>query len=171
MADNIQRFPGGLLELLSAKLSGWTPGEIGRDVFGSIDMLQFFAQTAITHETVAGAAVAEGGSVVIVVPSTEWWLLFAANMDYEKTATMSMFAASIRINPTSSLNWVAVASGPTANPVSHLSTAASNVTAVTFVPDTPWILAPGTQIFGRVDILGADATVAVGVNCRVARLT
>jgi hypothetical protein len=168
--STIQRYPGGLLELLAAKTSGWTPGELVRNVQPSLDLFQFLAQTDVRHETANNAAAAENDSVTIQVPSDEWWVLFAAGMEYLKTATMTLAVFSIRMSPLGSSNWCSLAQGPVPEQAFG-STGAAQVSACVFVPPQPWLLSPGTTMYGRVDVLGTDATVDVGLNLRVSRLT
>lgn len=164
---DIQRFPAGLLELLGAKISGWTPGDIARDLTLSVDMLEMFGMATVRQASAQNAAAAEGDSVTVTVPDTEWWLLYALDMTYVKTATATLFVGSLRIAPSGiNADWVHLASGPVPLQVfgSTAGTGASPVCA--FVPSRPWLLPPGTRLFGRCDILGTDATANIYINYR-----
>lgn len=165
----VQRYPAGLLDLLSAKTSGWTPGELGSDLQPTLDLLEMFGLGAIAHVSAQNAAAAEGDSATLTVPATEWWMLYALDQVYEKTATMTLFCGSLRLNAQASNDWVSLASGPVV-PQSFGSTPASRVTSCVFVPSRPWLLSPGTQLFSRADILGTDATMNLYINARIARL-
>lgn len=169
--STIQRAPGGLLELLAAKTSGWQPGELARDLQPTLDMLQMFGLNTVRHSSSQNPLAAEGDSATIIVPTTEWWLLYAMDQTYEKTATMTLFVGSLRINAYASNDWVCLAAGPVV-PQAFGSTAGTGAgCSCVFVPPTPWLLPPGTQLFSRCDILGTDATVNLYLNARYAVLT
>lgn len=166
----VQRFPAGLLELLSAKTSGWTPGAIARDVQPTLDMLEMFGNVAIEHKSINNAVAAENDYAELVVPANTWWLLYAADANYLKTGTMSLGLFSLRIAQPGGTDWVTIAYGPNSGTIWG-STGALQVAACVFVPPRPWLLPPGTRIFARVDVLGTDPTCDIGLNLRVAVLS
>lgn len=167
----IQRFPSGLLELLAAKTSGWTPGELARDVQPTLELLQLFGQNSIVHRSVQNATAAEGDFASLVVPSTEWWLLYGIDQTYVKTATMTVFVGSLRINAFASNDWVVMAEGPKVLQAFGSTAGTGAGASCSFWPSYPMLLSPGTQLFSRCDILGTDATVNLYLNARYAVLT
>lgn len=168
----IQRSPGGLLDLLSAKTSGYTLRELVASLQPTIDLTAILGLTTVEHVSSNNPTAAEGDSATLTVPITEWWLLYALDMGYERTATMSLFSASLRLVPSGGVDWVTLVAGDTPSlSFAMPSTGAAQVAALTFVPATPWLLPPGTTLFGRIDNLGTDATADIGINARICRLT
>lgn len=163
----VQRIPAGLLELLSAKTSGLTLDSMNREIRGVIDLMQMFglAQPLETVRVV-DAAIAEGSAMQLVVPADEWWLLYAASTQFTSTTT-GTFVMSIRISSnTDSAQTVALA-----RVSSGLAIAATFVSGAIFVPPQPMLLPPNTILWGVLDLLGVDATAAMSMNARIARLT
>ena len=168
---DVQRIPGGLLELLSAKTSGFTLDNISRQLVPVLDMLQLFGlgQPIETINEV-DATMAEADQTIITVPDTEWWLVYAAGSHYEKTGTMSAILMSLGISTGTPGVSVPVAIGP--NEVAGLGvTAGADCVAIAWMPPYPMMLPPGSQLVFQLDILGTDATAAVACRARIARLT
>jgi len=162
----VQRTPGGLLELLSAKTSGYTLDDLAKGIQPTLDMTAMMG-LGLPLETVkvVGAAVAEGSAITITVPATQWWMLYAASTQFTSTTT-GTFLNSIRISADAdSTNTVALA-----RELTGLAIAATFVAGAIFVPHTPWLLPPGTVLWCVMDLLGVDATAAISMNCRIARL-
>ena len=167
----VQRIPGGLLELLSAKTSGITPSDLATAVQPTIDLLQMFglAQPLETIN-VQDAALVEGSAVAVAVPTTEWWMLYALANVYVRTTTQTAVKFSLRIGPSAGVLTVPVATGPTES-VAPTTTAATDVVGAVFVPSYPMLLPPGTTLYAFLDVLGTDATMNVSLRARIARLT
>jgi hypothetical protein len=165
----VQRIPGGLLELLSAKTSGYTLTGLETSVRPTLDMAQFFG-LSMPLETVTEQelAAAEAAGVVLTVPASEWWLLYAASATYQLTATMSVSRMSLRMAVDSASFEVVLAAGET---LINLGTACPDMTGAVFVPSYPLMLPPGTRLRGTLDILGTDATAVINIQARIARLT
>ncbi len=166
----VQRIPGGLLELLSAKTSGYSVTGLLPDVRPTLDMLQMFGLGQPLETVLAnGPTVVEGAAVQILVPADQWWMLYAMGMRYVKTAT-SYFVGSLAISTSGATESVPLGQQYSGD-LPHASTAAPFVAAATFTPASPWLLPPGTALWGIVDVLGTDANVDVTLYARIARLT
>lgn len=165
----VQRVPGGLLELLSAKTSGYTLSGLLPDVRPTLDMLQMFGLgQPIEHVVSLNAAAAPGAAATQAIPATQWWMLYAASVSIGKTATLTSAGVSLVV-----LNGFGAAPVYLDRAVDTLPTAASVslVPLVTFVPSYPMLLPPGSVLLGVVDVLGVDPTVLISLNCRIARLS
>ncbi len=166
--STVQRIPGGLLELLGAKTSGYTLTGLRDEISPSIDIATLMG-LGLPLETieVSDAAAAEGSAIQIVVPPTEWWMLYAASGQFTSTTT-GTFVFSLRISSnTDSTQTVALA-----RMTSGLAIAAVYMAAAIFVPPAGWmILPPNTILWHVVDLLGVDATCSHSMNARIARLT
>lgn len=168
---DVQRIPGGLLELLSAKTSGFTFAGMSRELQLSLDTLQLFGlgQPIETINEV-DATMAEADQIIITVPATEWWLLYAAGSHYVRSATQTGVIMSLGIATGTPAVSVPVAAGPKESVAPGVAAGADCV-AITWMPPYPFMLPPGSQLVFQLDILGTDATVSVACRARIARLT
>lgn len=166
----IQRFPGGLLELLASKTLGENPRELGAVVNPSIDVLQCYGLSNVEHVSVAGT-IAENAGVSITVPPTEWWLLYA--MDGRAGISATQTGVQIGIGMSKALTVGAItrlAGGHFANSDFGAGTGGSDVSLAFFAPGIPWLLPPETTLWLILEVLGTDATCDVDLTARVARL-
>jgi hypothetical protein len=156
----IQRVPRGLNDLLSIS-GGNTPVDLQNEVRPVIDLLQFYGLNQITTLAQTQAALAEGGVVEIVVPSNQYWLLYAAHTSIVKTATMTALSASIQIGATPNFGvYDTRALGPFG--------ATETGTARSCYPcPVPKLLLPGWSVRCGLDILGTDATANVSIVVHV----
>jgi hypothetical protein len=168
---DVQRIPGGLLELLSAKTSGFTLDNVSRELVPVLDMLQLFGLgQPIETINVTDAALAEAGQIFITVPATEWWVLYAAGSHYVRTSTQTGVIMSLGIATGTPAVSVPVAAGPKESVAPGVA-AGVDCVAITWMPPYPMMLPPGTQLVFQLDILGTDATLSVACRARIARLT
>ena len=160
-----------MLELLSAKTSGFTLEHINSELRLTLDMLQLFGlgQPIETINEV-DATMAEADQVIITVPSTEWWLLYAAGSHYVRSATQTGIVMSLGIATGTPSVSVPVATGPKESVAPGVA-AGVDCVAIAWMPPYPMLLPPGTQLVFQLDILGTDADVSVACRARIGRLT
>lgn len=94
-AQDIQRYPRGLIDLLGMRATGETPHKLGQENIGTLEMLEFYLNDRMTPNASASAAPpAAIGNVQITgltVPDRELWLVF------ELTAYVAAIAAATRL--------------------------------------------------------------------------
>lgn len=79
----VQRFPRGLLELLSMRASGGTPAQIADTLVPVLDLFEMYAADLFrSQRTTTGviAAVGFSGATAGIVPPGELWLLRALSL-------------------------------------------------------------------------------------------
>jgi len=155
----IQRVPQGLNNLLSI-FGGGTPIELEDRIRGQLDLLQFYGlqQQRVTFDT---GAIAETATVNCIAAAAEraelgakWAVLFGASMGGVKTATMTAFRVSIEMIRRGNTSSITLASGEL-GPFGATETGAAGVE---YFSPQPILLAPPWSVFGRLQILGTDAT-------------
>jgi len=162
----IQRVPQGLLNLLSI-FGGGTPVELEDRVRSTIDLTQFYAlqQRRVLLNT--DPALAENGSVVVAAntdPLTRSWaVLFGASMGVIKTATMTAARVSVEMARGGQANSISLASGE----LSPFGATETGAAGVSFWAPYPILLVPPWSIFGRLQILGTDATANCTCVCEI----
>lgn len=143
----VQRYPIGLTELLGFK--GLSPPSMFSElVHGSIDLLQFYGQTQLQRRLVNNAALAQGGTLTLAVPSTENWVLFGVAAVAVITAPVTAFGVSLaRGLPGNSV--------PFANAItpSGFIPAVASTQQWGWTAPTPQLLLPTTEILLRLDTL------------------
>lgn len=161
MAEQIQRQPGGLAELLLT-FGGVTPREIAPEVKGVLELLQFYGLGTRRIITASGAPV-EGGALTVATPAN-WSVLFAAETNFTKTATLTALSVSLMVSrfPNISEAICVAAAEYTA-----FGATATGGTRLPFVPPYAWLLPPLTNIFAVPDIIGTDATLTMGVRAEI----
>jgi hypothetical protein len=167
MALRIQRVPRGLNDLLSI-FGGETPTDLAPQVYGMVDLLQFYALSQDVHFSSNDPALAEGGTVTNTISNTNWVVLLDLNATVVKTGTMTacwlnMFA---RKNALASFEY-SLENG-SMGPFGATETGAVTLTW----KQTPSfrLLPPGTQLGVRLTVLGTDATANVTLGQHVAIL-
>lgn len=90
--QSIQRYPRGLIDLLGMRATGDTPQQLGGQVAGVLELLEFYLNDRmVPNASAAGAPLAAIGNVTIpglTVPARELWLL------YELTVYIGTIAAA-----------------------------------------------------------------------------
>lgn len=160
MAQKIQRQPGGLAELLLT-FGGVTPNIIEDSVRATLEALQFYALG--NRQVISGTgAPVEGGAIQIVTPQA-WSVLFAAEANFVKTATLTALNVSLLIGRTVAMDSVCVAS----KEYTQFGATVTGGSRLPFVPPYPWLLPPQTRILGIPDIIGTDATITLSVRAEL----
>lgn len=164
-ASPLQRYPAGLLELIGAKNNGQAPSRLSDETRGVFDLTQFMGKPESVNGF--GASVVEGASVVITVPSTEYWLLYAASIHATLAVAMTNLCMSIQLGEelTSPNPQPSIARGQVTGPFTS-----SGRTVADWTAPYPMILAPGTTIWGLVEQLAGVANVATRLRARIVRL-
>lgn len=159
MALTIQRVPRGLNDVLSI-FGGQTPKGLAEEIAGIIDTLQFYGLAQQQFQANA-ANIAQDGTVVLTVPSNQYWVLFQAHVVMSITAAVTAARVSVGFS-SSSLT-------------AHCIGAAADVLTVGVVYDwrMPWllpyprVLLPGTVIRAQLERLAGAANLAVGLTAQV----
>lgn len=162
----IQRAPQGLLDLLSLKDVSNLPQELLRDMRPTLDLLQFYGLQQRQVISNANAALAEGASVGVAAANAAvtntWCVLFCANFDVVKTATMTALYVSLPITR----------GGGTpipyaANELSPFGATVTGNVSTPFVPPYPLLLRPPWDVAGFLGILGTDATASTIIQAEI----
>lgn len=154
---DIQRVPRGLSDVLNI-FGGETPKKLADAVIGNLDLLQFYGLSQRSVLETTTAAQTEGTSAGPTLPQN-WCVLFGATMAVTKTATMTALRFSLAVRRPQT--FVFVSESGDGGPFGATET---GVVRCCFVPPTPWLLPPGSQVVGALDILGTDATAATVVT-------
>lgn len=159
----VQRYPQGLLDVLALK--GVTPPQLLSDELqGQIELLQFLGLTQRQVLFANNAAAAEGVTVSTGLPAGAWGILFFMSGSFTKTATMTALRGTLFINR-GGLS-IAVAS----QELGPFGATESGVCSVTFAPAYPLLLPPGSTLLSSAQVIGTDATAAIGVQAEVGLL-
>lgn len=154
MPFKIQRVPRGLLNLLNIN-GPQSPPELEDRVRSVVDLLQMYGLSQERVEGNNNAALAEGTDMATGAPLPNWALLYECSLTVIKTATMTALRGNlwVRIAGLASQEYSLAAEemGPFG------ATETGSCTMVWTAP-YPRLLAPGTLIGCRVQILGTDAT-------------
>jgi hypothetical protein len=162
----IQRFPAGLLELLSIK-SGLTPLQLNATLQPVVDLVQFYGLNSRRVVTASNAACAEGAAVVLIPSVTSWSVVFCIEAAVAKTATMTALRMGIMVRRGSQsppITYFADDLGPFG------ATETGSVT-LSFVPAQPMLIPPNTTLIAIPQIIGTDATANVSVSAEVGDLS
>jgi len=96
--QDIQRYPRGLIDLLGMRATGDTPHQLGKDISGSLELLELYLNDRLTpNASAAGAAVTVVGDLNIAgltVPARELWLVFECSLSSTTTAAATGFTAT-----------------------------------------------------------------------------
>lgn len=157
MADQIQRVPSGLSAVLST-FGGTTPRLVAPEIHGSLELLQYYGLSQRQSLTATNAALAEGGTLPITLPTGVWCVLFGAEVNIVKTGTMTALRASLALvrGGGSSFSIASEELGP-------FGATETGTARMAFVAPYPMLLPPGSSIFCRPDIIGTDANASVGI--------
>lgn len=160
MPFKIQRVPRGLQNLLTIS-TGEGPIELEDRVRPTVDLLQFYAlqQRQILFQS--NGAVAELGEVSALTAANSrfqngWAVLFGASFVPIKTATMTALRVTLQMHRSGSANSAALAAGE----LGPFGATETGPASLVFFAPYPVLLVPPWDVFGRVEILGTDATVS-----------
>lgn len=160
MKAAIQRFPQGLLPLLTIKASE-TPHDLEDAVRPTLDMLNFYTADRLEEVAASQTLVTTLTSAIIPVPANEYWLLFGINA----IATVIGVGAVVKLSC-----GIAAEVGGTSyffgsNNVAVTTTVAGELVIVPGPLPAPVLLKPGSQIFASNMIVPGGAT-SYTLNCR-----
>lgn len=161
MAFQIQRVPRGLAAVLNL-FGGETPRELGKEIVGTLDLLQFYGQTQLSGQSASNAALAEGGTISINFGSgRESFVLFSLSAEIVKTATMTALSCCLELNRGAGI--AAIVSGHNnLGPFGATETGTIRVGGLLPYP----ILCPSPSAVNfRLTILGTDATANCSLLC------
>jgi len=156
----IQRFPLGLLDLLSLKGIA-PPNNLSETIVPFIDLLQMYGLSQMRSDSNTNAAAGEGVNVSVQLGST-WTLLYSASTTITKTATMTALTGVIQLFRG---NWFPNLPA-TLNAVEFQRFGATDTGLVTipWVAPYPLLCPPNTVVSGNAGVIGTDATAAVTVR-------
>jgi hypothetical protein len=166
--QDIQRVPRGLIDLLGMRATGQTPAQLGGDIRGSLELLEFYLneRTRVLQGT-SGTIVAPGISVVTgsTVPQGQLWLLFQISLSSGLSAAGqgAILTGGVLRNPSGINPYFALTDPFTWGAVQAVGT------GKTFA--RPVIMQPGDQLAIRTSaILTAAPAIAVTVDAYYAPL-
>lgn len=159
MALLIQRVANALSTLLSLQ-SGDLPRELAAQIHGSLELLQMYGLTQRATLS-AGGNPAEGVTVDLTLNAAAWTVLFAANAQFTKTATMTALYGELYVQRGGTTGLANLIEGRDLSPFGASVTGTCNIG--NYMP-YPLLCPPGTRIRGQASILGTDATVALTVQ-------
>jgi hypothetical protein len=157
MAFRIQRVPRGLNDLLSS-FGGATPTELEDRVRGSLELLQLYGTTQLQAASANAPAAAEGASIALTL-SNRWTVLFNAQGQVLKTATMTALRIAVSLNRNvqgGSALLFSDEGGP-------FGATESGFVRIGGQLPYPLLCPPGTALQTTLDILGTDASANISV--------
>lgn len=159
--DAVQTYPLGFLSLLTAKVTGDTPRDLGGEVTPSLEMFEFFAaQLGLTSSSADSLAQTVAGSgATVTIPQGECWEIIAIQASAANGAAALDVQMHARVSPVNS----ALPSVILATARATLSANVNGVHAI-FAPSRPLIFPPGTRVIAQ---LGGTVGTAVDLTCRV----
>lgn len=97
-AQDIQRYPRGLIDLLGMRATGETPHKLGQDVSGVLELLELYLNDRMIPNASASAAVVSAvGDLNITgltVPDRELWLVWEITLTSTTSAPATGFTAT-----------------------------------------------------------------------------
>lgn len=161
--QDIQRFPKGLLNLIG-NFGGVTPIQLAPSVAGVLDLVQCYGLSQLATLRVNDAALAEGTPLFALLSDTSWTVVFGASLIVAKTATQTALRGSLSLSRIGLSGDAIVVAADELGPFGATET---GVGCVSWFPPYPILCPPGSNIFGRVDVLGTDATASCNVRVEV----
>ncbi len=154
----IQRVPRALSDLLSI-FGGQTPQRLADDIFGTVELLQFYGLNQQQFLNTTNGALAIGGTVALTVPANQFWVLFGAHavITFPAGAT----AARLNVNLGNGSTFVALQTMETDFVV------AGQDFRVPAVMPYPRILPPNYAIRAQLEHLAGAANASVGITAQV----
>lgn len=165
MKGVVQRFPAGLLPLLSIKESE-TPHLLSEEMGASLEMSPFFLSDRIEVQTASAVAQTAPAQFFLPVPAGEYWWLYNVSIIGNN---ISAPGASVQLgcgiaDQAGGLAWLGAMLTPT------VSVAGQAIVVPASVP-VPILLKPGMQIFGSMLVDPGAQTVDLTLRALVSRLS
>jgi len=151
--SDIQRFPRGLLNVIG-NFGGVTPISLSDQVAGVLELVQCYGLSQLTSLRVNDAALAEGVPLFNLLSNTSWTVLFGASLIATKTATQTALRGSLSLSRIGLSGDAIVVAAEELGPFGATET---GVGCVSWFPPYPILCPPGSNVFGRLDVLGTDA--------------
>lgn len=157
----IQRVPLGLQYVLNLFGPG-TPPKLGGELIGVIDLLQFYGLNQRTILNGSNAALAEGGNISVLTPSTNWSILYALTGAVTKTATLTALNLQLQVGrggaaPVTYANQEFQRFGATE----------TGTVNICYVPAWPLLLPPAADLRLVPGIIGTDANVNAALQAEI----
>jgi hypothetical protein len=162
MPEKIQRVPGGLLNVLSIS-GGRTPQELEDRVTASLELMQLYGLSQLQLPLTVDGALASAGTVDIIVPATQWWVFFQANVSVTEQAALTSLQLQLVLFFAQQSNQII---GWNEKRGAAGTFVAGDEFIVHHVSPYPRVLPPLTRIRARPRFAGV-ATVACGVTATV----
>jgi hypothetical protein len=158
---DIQRVPLGLQNVLNLFGSG-TPPRLAPEIVGVLDLLQFYGLNQRQVLFANNAAVAEGASLSISTPLTNWSVLYALTGAFTKTATLTALCGTLQIARPG-----AAAAGYASSEWQRFGATDTGTVGFHFVPSYCLLCPPGTTFSVIPQIIGTDATINTVVQAEI----
>lgn len=158
MPFRIQRVPRGLNDLLSS-FGGATPTELEDRTRATLETLQFYGTTQLQAGSANAPAAAEAASIALVLAATRWTVLFNAQGQVVKTATMTALRLAVSLNRNVQ-GGSAILFSEELGPFGATETGFARIGGM--LP-YPLLCPPGSAVQTTLDILGTDATANISV--------
>lgn len=165
MKPAIQRFPAALLPLLSIK-AGDTPPVLDEIVGPGLEMLPFYVADRLETSVASSLALSAVGSILIPVPSGEYWWLYAVNAVASNiTAASSVMLGCGVQTPEGNAIYLGSMDAPT------VSVAGQAFAVPGPVPGPGLLLRPGCNLFAQTLVDPGAGTLDLFVRGFFARLS
>lgn len=161
MPQLIQRVPAGLLNLLNANGQD-NPRELAPAVTGVLDLTQMYGLSQRQVQVANAPAITEGNVLAIALPNS-WCVLYGAEVQCAKTATMTALFLSIslqRQNTGASMTVAADAFDP-------FGATETGTVRLPFWAPYPILMPPNSNVLCRPDIIGTDANVNLTLTVEI----
>jgi len=155
----IQRVPRALSDLLSI-FGGQTPQQLGDQVLGTVELLQFYGLNQQQFLNATDGALAIGGTVSLTVPANQYWVLLGAHAVI--TVPVGGTAARLNVNLGNGSSFVALA-----NEQITAGVVAGQDFRVPCVMPYPRILLPNYSIRAQLEHLAGAAAASVGITAQI----
>jgi hypothetical protein len=158
LADEVQRYPFGLLDVLGMK-GGRAPAVLSNTYQLTIPALRLLARQNVTFDANGNAATALNGSVDVTVPDGQTWLVTEALVNVTEQAAMTALGLNLQLRYGNST--ISIAMQKFAGPYT-----AAAVDIVPFYFAEPIVLLPGDGFRGTLVNLAGVANASVNVIVR-----
>jgi hypothetical protein len=154
VAQNIQRVPRGLADLLSLA-GGNSPSRLADEVVPQLDLLQLYGMTQLQTRTSTDPAVVQGSGTGVTLSASSWSILFGADVGVTQAAAMTALSLGLIIRRgTPGFTGIATKD--------HLGAfSAGGFSTLAWRAPYPLVCPPGTVVFGGIDKLAGVANAAL----------
>lgn len=163
MKGLIQRFPAGLLPLLTIKASE-TPQALDESVGAGLELAPFYLAERLEVVTQTQAGISTVTFSYVTVPANEYWWLYTVSAAATNITVGSSVELTVGIGDQAGVNsYLNSMNAP------RVTTTAAESVVVTGAPSQPLLLKPGMRIFGGT--LFAPTSIDLVIRALISRLS